>query len=224
MTADLTRLDALLRRRHSCRAFRPDQVPRADIEAIVATAGRAPSWCNSQPWQLTLTSGEETDRLRAALVEQATSSPVQPDIPFPASYSGVYQDRRRDCGWRLYEAVGVKKGDRAGSARQMARNFTLFGAPHCAILSSPVELGPYGVLDCGGFVTAFTLAAQALGVASIPQAAVAGFAPFLHDHLGIGADRAILCGIAFGYADTDHPANGFRTGRAALDEIVDWRD
>ena len=223
MTPELTHLDGLLRRRHSCRAFRPDPVPRADIEAIVTTAGRAPSWCNSQPWHLTVTSGAETDRLREALMQQAQNGTPQPDIAFPTRYTGVYQDRRRDCGWKLYQAVGVEKGDRAGSARQMAENFALFGAPHCAILSSPVELGPYGVLDCGGFITAFTLAAEALGVASIPQAAVAGFAPFLHRHFGIGEDRLILCGIAFGYSDTDHAANAFRTGRAGLDEIVDWR-
>ena len=223
MTPELTQLDTLLRNRHSCRAFRPGPVPRADIEAIVTTAGRVPSWCNSQPWHLTVTSGAETDRLRTALIQQAQGSTPQPDIAFPTRYTGVYQDRRRDCGWKLYQAVGVEKGDRAGSARQMAENFALFGAPHCAILSSPVELGPYGVLDCGGFITAFTLAAEALGVASIPQAAVAGFAPFLHRHFGIGEDRLILCGIAFGYSDTDHAANAFRTGRAELDEIIDWR-
>lgn len=224
MTSDLDPFETLLRRRHSCRAFRPDPVARDTIERILTTAGRVPSWCNSQPWQVTVTSGAETDRLRAALTERAQAGTPAPDIPFPTRYAGAYLDRRRDCGWKLYEAVGVEKGDRAGSARQMLRNFDLFGAPHCAILSSPVDLGPYGVLDCGGFITAFTLAAEALGVASIPQAAVAGFAPFLHDHFGIGADRLILCGIAFGYSDTDHPANSFRTDRADLAEIVDWRE
>ena len=224
MTQDLTRLDALLRRRHSCRAFGPDQLPRDVIERIVETAGRAPSWCNSQPWHLTITIGAETERLRTALMQQAKAGAPRPDVPFPIRYRGVYLDRRRDCGWSLYKAVGVERGDRAGSARQMAENFALFGAPHCAILSSPADLGPYGVLDCGGFITAFTLAAEALGVASIPQAAVAGFAPFLHGHFDIPDDRQILCGIAFGLSDTAHPANSFRTGRAPIDQIVDWRN
>ncbi len=223
MTVTPADLDALFAARHSCRAFRPDPVPRAVIEQIVATARRAPSWCNAQPWQIVVTSGEETERFRAALWAQAQKGGHAPDIPFPSGYSGVYQDRRRTCGWQLYDAVGVKKGDRAGSARQMMENFRLFGAPHCAILSSPAELGPYGAMDCGGFVTAFALAAQAAGVATIPQAAVASFAPFLHDWFGIGDDRLILCAISFGYEDPDHPANAFRTERAALDEIVDWR-
>jgi nitroreductase len=223
MTDALAPLDDLLRQRHSCRAFRPDPVPRDTIARILTAAGRVPSWCNSQPWKVLVTSGTETDGLRAALTQAAQQGGAAPDLPFPASYSGAYLDRRRDCGWSLYRAVGVTKGDRAGSAREMARNFDLFGAPHCAILSSPAELGVYGVLDCGGFITAFTLAAQAMGVASIPQAAVASFGRLLHDRFGIGDDRVILCGVAFGYADTDHPANSFRTDRAGLDEIAEFR-
>ncbi|GHF57373.1 nitroreductase [Seohaeicola zhoushanensis] len=216
-------LDTVMAARFSCRGFRPDQVPRDRIEAIVATARRAPSWCNAQPWQLAITAGAETDRFRAALRAEAAEAPHTPDIPFPTGYSGVYQDRRRTCGWALYDAVGVQKGDRAASTAQAMKNFDLFGAPHCAIVSSPAELGPYGALDCGGFVTAFCLAAQAQGVATIPQAAVASFAPFLHRHFGIPDDRLVLCAISFGYADPDHPANGFRTERATVADIVDWR-
>jgi nitroreductase len=223
MTDRYDTLAALLADRHSCRGFLPDPVPRADIERIVAAARRVPSWCNAQPWQVVVTSGAETDRFRAALKAEVAQGAPKPDLPFPEGYSGVYRDRRSACGWQLYEAVGVEKGDRAGSAAQMMRNFDLFDAPHVAIVSSPTELGPYGAMDCGGFVAAFTLAAQALGVASIAQAAVASYAPFLHRHFGIGDDRLILCAISFGRADEAHPANGFRTARAGLGEIVDWR-
>ncbi|CAN0288513.1 unnamed protein product, partial [Chrysoparadoxa australica] len=50
-----------------------------------------------------------------------------------------------------------------------------------------------------------------------------GFAPFGRDRYGIAEDRDLLCGIALGYGDPDHPANQFRTDRAPLDEVVDWR-
>jgi len=215
--------DRLMAQRFSCRGFRPDPVPRAVIERIVGAARRVPSWCNAQPWQVILTSGEETDRFRAAMIEEARTGTHDPDLPFPTGYSGAHRDRRRTCGCQLYEAVGVEKGDRDGSARQMRENFALFGAPHCAIVTSPAELGAYGALDCGGFVTAFALAAQAAGVASIPQAALASYAPFLHRWFDIPEDRLVLCAISFGYADPDHPANGFRTERADLNDIVAWR-
>lgn len=220
---DFDAFDALLSRRHSCRGFLPDPVPDATIERIVATAGKAPSWCNAQPWRLTVTRPAETDRLREALFAHARTARHTPDIPFPVRYAGVYKERRSVCGWALYDAVGVAKGDRDGSGRQMMENFRFFGAPHHALVTTEADLGTYGVLDCGAFVTAFTLAAEALGVASIPQAAVASFAPFLRDWFGVPEGRWIVCGISFGYEDTAHPANGFRTDRAPLGEVLDWR-
>lgn len=223
MTMTPDDLDALFAARHSCRAFLPDPVARGVIEQILTTARRVPSWCNAQPWNLTLTSGAETDRFRAALQQQVTTGTPEPDMPFPARYTGVYQDRRRTTGWQLYKAVSVEKGDRVGSGRQMMENFALFGAPHCAILSTPCDLGTYGAIDCGSFVTGFSLAAQAHGVASIAQAAVASYGKFLHAYFDIPDDRQILCAISFGYEDTDHPANNFRTNRADLDTFVDWR-
>lgn len=216
-------LDSLLHSRHSCRAFRADPVPDAVIEEITASAGRVPSWCNSQPWQIIVTRATETDRFRDALFDAATSQPPQPDLEWPRQYVGVYKERRRTCGFQLYDSLGIPKEDRAATHAQMLENYRLFGAPHVAIVTTEADLGPYGAMDTGGFVALFTLAAQARGVASIPQAAVAAQAPFLRDWFAIPAERHILCAISFGYADTDHPANAFRTERAPLPEILDWR-
>ena len=36
-------------------------------------------------------------------------------------------------------------------------------------------------------------------------------------------DRLVLCAISFGFPDPGHPANGFRTERAEVADIVDWR-
>jgi len=219
---DIETLSALLHRRHSCRAFLPDAIPDDTIEQIVETAQRVPSWCNAQPWQLHITRKAETDRLRTALYAKANTANQAPDIAFPAAYTGAYKARRSTCGWALYDAVGVTKGDRAASSKQMMENFTLFGAPHLALVTTEAELGPYGLLDCGAFVTAFTLAAEALGVASIPQAALASFAPFLRDWFDLPDNRQVVCGISFGRSDTTHPANAFRTDRAPLNEVITW--
>lgn len=220
----LAALDGLLKSRHSCRAFTDTPVPEDIIEALVATAGRAPSWCNSQPWQVIVTRPAETEALRAKLLADPTSTEGgHPDMAFPTGYTGQHRDRRRTCGWQLYDAVGVTKGDREGSARQAMENFRFFGAPHTAILTSGTELGPYGAMDCGGFILAFCLAAEALGLGCVPQAAIAAHAPLLRDHFDIPEDRMILCALSFGYEDRDHPANAFRTERAPLSEILDMR-
>ena len=62
-------LTRLLDERWTCRQFLPDPVPEADVERLLALAQRTPSWCNTQPWQVDVTSGAATDRFRAALAE-----------------------------------------------------------------------------------------------------------------------------------------------------------
>lgn len=220
---ELASLDQLLARRHSCRAFRPDPVPRDLLERALAAAGRSASWCNAQPWQVHIASGEPLERLRAALIARAGSgAPAAPELDWPREYSGVYRDRRRECGWALYEAVGVPKGDRAASAAQGLENFRLFGAPHLAVVTSPQDLGTHGVMDCGAWVSNFMLAATALGLGTIAQAAVASWPDILRSHLPLPTDRHVVCGISIGFADPTHPANAFRTTRAPLSEVVTW--
>ena len=222
---DYDTLHALLEARYSCRAFRPDPLPDTTIEAIVAAARRVPSWCNAQPWQVEVTRGAATDRFRAAMMQAAEEGrPPQPDLDWPTGYSGDYADRRRTCGFQLYDAVGIEKSDRAARRAQMLRNYAFFDAPHVAVVHAPAELGPYGAMDCGGFVAAFTLAATALGVATVPQAAIAAHAPLVRAHLGIGDDRLVLCAISFGLADDAAPVNAFRTERAAPGDIIGWHD
>lgn len=224
MTDNFSTLQGLLQARHSCRAFRPDPVPEETIAKIVEAAGRAPSWCNAQPWRVTVTRGDETARFRDALLAAVQNERPGPDLPWPESYPGAHGARRRECGLQLYEAAGIARNDRAGRAEQSMRNYHLFDAPHVAIVHSEAALGPYGAMDCGGFITAFMLAATALGVGTIAQASVAAYAPMIRAHFDLPESRLILCAISFGLSDTDHPANSFRTSRAGLDEVLDLRD
>jgi len=215
-------LEAWLRARHSCRAFLPEPVPRATIERILELAQRTASWCNCQPWQVAITEGAGTERLRGALQRRADQAGFTPDFPFPREYQGEYLARRRESGFQLYGAVGVQRGDREAYRRQEMRNFQLFDAPHAAIITTDEALGEYGAVDCGGYVANFMLAAQANGVATVAQASLAMYPEVLRQELGIPAGRRVVCGISFGYADTSHPANSYRTNRAAQSETVTW--
>lgn len=218
-------LDRALRERFSCRAFLPDPVPRPTIERILAMAQQTASWNNTQPWHAVVTSGAATERFREALHGLASSGEAPgPDIPFPREYVGLSQARRRECGYQLYEAVGIQRGDKAGYTRQALENYRLFGAPHVAIVSTDEPLGTYGAVDCGAYVGTFMLAAQTLGVATIAQAAVTHHGRFVHEFFGIGPDRLLVCAISFGFADRDHPLNNYRTRRAPLDEAVRFVD
>jgi nitroreductase len=225
-TTEMTRTEVLhylLQDRHSCRAFRPEPVEREVIEQILTLAGRTPSWCNTQPWHVHLLGGAAVEAFRSGLRDAVTTQPQQPDRPIPTAYAGVYRERRKDCALLLYRCVGIADGDRAASSAQTMANFDLFGAPHVAIITTEADLGVYGAVDCGLYVQTFLLAARSLGVATVPQAALAGCAPYVRDFLDVPEDRNIVCGISFGYADEEHPANAFRTPRADLTESVTWQ-
>jgi nitroreductase len=222
VTATLEALEALLAVRYSCRGFRPDPVPRATLDRIAAAAQRTASWCNAQPWQLAVASAKTTDALRTRLLAYSRSHRPVPDFDWPAAYQGVYQQRRRECGLQLYQAVGVARGDKEGAERQRLENFRFFGAPHVAIVSTDAALGSYGAIDCGAYVGNLMLAARAAGVAAIAQAALAAYPDFWREALGLGADRRIVCGLSIGFEDSDHPANGFRTTRAAPESVLSW--
>ncbi len=171
-----------------------------------------------------MTSGRATDRLREATYEQAASGALDPDIAGPpAEYrGGEYAERRRSAGFALYNALGIARDDYASRTRQMLENYRFFGAPHVAIVTSDKQLGTYGAVDCGGYVATLLLAAQSLGIAAVPQAAVAMTATALRRELGISDERDIVCAISFGYADESHPANTCRTDRAEVGDVVRW--
>jgi nitroreductase len=218
-------LEDLLGERFSCRAFRPDPVARATIERILAAAQKTASWCNSQPWRLEITSGPATTRFRDVMYAVASSGrPNSGDFPFPREYRGVYLERRRESGFQLYNALGIQRGDKAGYARQALENFNFFGAPHVAIVHTDEALGVYGAIDCGGYVANFMLAAQALGIATVPQAALASHSEVVRRHFGLADDRRVVCGISFGYPDREHKANSYRTTRAAIADTVTFVD
>lgn len=215
-------LEALLDQRYSCRSFLDDPVDRSVADRMFRMAQRSASWCNTQPWQVTVTAGESTERFRSGLQEHARSHGEHYDIAPPAQYLGVYRDRRRTCGWGLYEAVGVTRGDREASARQAAENYRLFNAPHVAVITTDAALGTYGAVDCGLYIGSLLLAAQSLGLGAVAQASVAGQSEFVRKHFDIPDDRVIVAAVSFGYPETDHPANIFRTERADIADAVTW--
>ena len=113
-------------------------------------------------------------------------------------------------------------GDRAASAQQAAKNFNLFGAPHALVLITDADLGVYGAIDCGLYLRMLLLTAHSLGLGTVAQAAIANHGEFVRDYLDLPDDRLVVCGVSLGWPALEHPANSFRTSRAALEETVTW--
>ena len=218
-------LEELLGERYSVRAFLPQEVPRRIIEHVLSVAQRTASWCNSQPWQVVIASGAAKERFRQSIYAEASSGAAEDsDFSFPREYLGVYLERRRESGFQLYNTLGIPRGDRAAYARQALENYNFFGAPHVAVIHTDEPLGIYGAIDCGAYVSNFMLAAQALGLGTIPQAALARHSSLIRKHFDLADNRRVVCGISFGYADHGHKVNSYRTSRAKLADTVTFID
>ena len=138
----------------------------------------------------------------------------------PTGLAAAYALSGRGANVVVFESTSVS----GGMARTVTVGEERIEAFYHHIFTSDEALGVYGAVDCGAYVGNFLLAAHSLGVATIAQAALAAYPSVLREVLGIAQDRSIVCGISFGLADPAHPANGFRTQRAAPGDSVTWRD
>lgn len=212
--------DALTRARRSVRGYRPEPVDPAIIEAALATALWAPSNCNVQPWSVHLVSGERLRALGRAMTQAARTGTPRPDVPMDTAYKGVFRERQIGSAKALYNAMGIARDDQTGRHEAFLRNLDAFGAPHAAFVFLPEGFGTREAADLGGFVQTFLLALTAHGLGSVAQGALSLYPDILRAELGIEAGQLLMCGIAFGHEDPDHPANAARTDRAALGDMV----
>lgn len=218
-------LDKTIVERRSVRGFIPDRTVSKDvIQSALELAQWAPSNCNVQPWRVFVASGPRCNRLREGLVQAISEGePPQPEDEqdvFPPPYRRL----QVDCAVALYNEMGIARGDHAGRAQAMLRNFEFFDAPHMAIVCMQKSFGVGVALDVGMWVQTFMLALWARGVASCAQASLRQYPQIIRPMLAIPDDLRILCGVSFGYEDPDVPANRTRQLREALEENVVFLD
>ncbi len=206
-------LSGILDSRRSVRAFLPDPLSSEEIETLFSMAQKAPSWCNIQPWRLTLTTKSATESIRNALVETAKSSDPNPDIPFPSIYPAPYGERRKECGIALYGAMDITRENKEGRYDAWLRNYEIFDAPHLLVVSRDERLGEYATLDVGVWLGTLLVAAESMGIQTCAMASIAAYPDLLREQLDIPAEEKILVGIAIGRADNSKKVNSARTTR-----------
>ena len=72
---------AAIEGRRSIRRFRPDPLPRATIERLVAAAAQAPSARNRQPWRFVVLQGQARLHLARLMLEGAAAARARGDSP-----------------------------------------------------------------------------------------------------------------------------------------------
>jgi nitroreductase len=211
-------VDWAITSRRSIRAFLPTPVPRAEIEAILAVASRAPSGTNTQPWKVHVLTGEPKSRLSDAILgayrdPAVAATHLEEWDYYPREWVPPYVERRRKVGWDLYGLFGITKGDRARMHAQHGRNYAFFDAPVGLVFTIDRIMRQGSYLDYGMFLENVMVAARARGLDTCPQAAFMQFHRIIAEQLSLPPAETVVCGMSLGYADMSRPENTLQTER-----------
>ena len=213
-------IDAL-NSRFTCRAFSPDPVGKDTVIKILAAANRAPSWGNTQPWDIYVAAGTVLEDLRKEfLTNMAQKVAPKTDLPLPQEWPAALQERYTSLGKERAGVLAEELGREHLSQAVAERNFRFFDAPVVFYICMDRSLTPYSMLDLGAVGQSIMLAAQEYDLATAPAVMLVAYPDLIHKALGIPEDEAIVLGIALGCADTSSIHNQYRSRRRPVEEMA----
>ena len=209
-----------IRERRSARAFLAETVDAETVGQILDLAKWAPSWANSQGWNVYVLSGEPLARLKVAIAEKvAAEDPSTPDIPSPKDWPDYLAGRmvfRRPPA----EAPGAIDG-----AVASASVWEFYRAPYLILLAVDANVEQtYACFDAGLFAQTLCLAAEDRGFATCVMATAVRYGDLLHAEIPEAEGKLFVVGIAFGLIDHTAVVNRSERNRVELDEIATFID
>jgi nitroreductase len=218
----MTVSDALVSR-STIRAFRPDPVSREALMKVLEPALRAPSWANTQPWEVFAAGGGPLERIRSSYADMLRNGvPRNPDIAMPKEWPEECRVRMETL--KAERAVVLEQAcpDPDTRADLMQMNYRLFDAPAVLYLCMDRCLTPWSLFDLGSLSQSIMLSAQEQGLGSAVAVTLAAHPDIVRRELGIPGHLAVVIGIALGHPDPDSPQNRFRSPRRTAAEVVRW--
>ncbi len=209
--------------RISCRWFLDKPVDGKIVRDLIARAARAASGGNLQSWQVYALTGAPLADLKRQVAERiAVSDPRHEEAQYPIYPQTMwepYKARREEHGVQLYGALGIDRGDAQGRLDQYKRNFQFFNAPVALFIGIDRKLGPGQWADLGGYIHALMFLARGCGLDTCAQESWARMHRVVAPFVDMPKEQMLFCALAIGYGDRKHPANSFRSPRAAPEEF-----
>jgi nitroreductase len=206
--------------RKSARAFRSDPVPRETLEEILKLTIHAPSAINLQPWEFTVVTGEEKERLSRRLIK-------------------AYQEKRISCSPGSVKPLPMVFGKRGAKTLEAMNPFfkemevdpnqfinegscRFYGAPVAIIICLDDSFSKDRNVDIGVVLGYFLLVAHNFGLATCPVGLITAYEEDVKDLLNIPSNKNVVIGVALGYPDLQSPINLFKSPREDLEKLVRW--
>jgi nitroreductase len=214
--------DVILSRR-SIRGYKPDLVPRALLEEIIALAMRSPSSMNTQPWHFHVVTGEVLDRIRAGNTERMLAGVAESrEFRTGQAFVGPHRERQVGVAKQLFGAMGIERDDKERRQDWVLRGFRQFDAPVCVIITYDRELAGSDdtAFDCGAVATTLVNAAWSRGLGAVINSQGIMQSPVVREHARIPDDQVIMKAVALGWPDPDFPANAVVSTRRSVEEAA----
>jgi nitroreductase len=209
--------------RISCRWFLDKPVDPALVRKLIGEAARAASGGNLQPWHVYVLTGAALGDLKqqvAAAVAGGDPRQVDAEYPiYPKTMWEPYRSRREHHGVQLYGALKIDRDDAAARLDQYKRNYEFFNAPVALFIAIDRRLGPGQWADLGGYIHALMFLARGHGLDTCAQESWARMHGIVGPFVKMPKEQMLFCAVSIGYGDHAHPANSFRSPRAAPEEF-----
>jgi nitroreductase len=207
--------------RRSSRAFLDRPVDREILEKLFRLATQAPSAINLQPWEITVVSGEEKNRLSRLLVKRMREMNVScgpgANRPLPEHFMERQRGLLNVMLPGLPENTPFQDFINEGSC-----NF--YGAPSAIIITIDEAFSSIRLADIGIVVGYLVLAAHGLELGTCPIGLITAFDDDIKEELSIPEEKQVVIGMAVGYRDPDASINKPRSERVPLEDVVKWRE
>jgi nitroreductase len=215
-------IDAIQSRK-SIRGYKPDPVPREILEEIIGIATRSPSAMNTQPWEITVVTGEALDNIRRDNVEKLVSG-VEPNADVPiAPFEGVYRQRQVDLAIQLFQLLGIAREDKEKRAEWMKMSPRYFNAPAAIFISVDSSMQNFpSPFDLGALSQTICLVALNYGLGTCIEGMGVFWPDVVKKYAKIPESKRLVMSIAIGYPDWDFPGNKLETQRLPLEDVVSW--
>ena len=214
-----------IEQRKSVRAFRREPVPREALREILWRALRAPSWGNTQPWKMTVVGETALQAIVGEAVKRILAGEsLRPDVEMPGIWPKELDRRYKENGRKLFEVLGIERGNQEKRTVHRLKMFRFFGAPQAIYLHQDRSLSAYSIFDAGLLAQNIALLAEEKGLGTCFLAVSVLFPEIIRKHTGIPDTDRIVIGMAIGYPDGESPINRFRSERVPIENVVRWVD
>ena len=217
-------LQEAIQNRRSVRHFLAEPVPEETIHEIVSRALWAPSWGNTQPWEIVIATGDPLERFKKENKEALLSGKQSvSEIPMPQSWPHSNIARYKNLGKSVIDSLAIPREDKEARLQHFAQMYALFDAPAVILLAVDKEIAvEYSMLDIGLYLQTFCLLAHDKGLGTCILAATVMYPELTHDIFSIPETKRLVIGAALGWPDPDAPVNTFERERGSVEEFLHW--